>query len=49
MNMTKDQKEEMASRVARAVTDAYNRTNEMPTEEELKAAILYVLDTTTST
>jgi hypothetical protein len=43
--MTQSEKEEVASRIARAVTDALNRTNEIPTEEELRQAVLYVLET----
>ena len=42
--MTKTQKDNAASRIARAITDAYNRTNEMPTEEEIKVAVVYALD-----
>jgi hypothetical protein len=42
--MTAAQKEAIASSIARAVTDAFNRTGDLPTEEELKEAVLYVLD-----
>jgi hypothetical protein len=43
-HMTATQKDDIASRIARAVTDAFNRTGEVPTEQELKDAVLYVLD-----
>lgn len=43
-HMTAAQKEAIASSIARAVTDAFNRTGDLPTEEELKEAVLYVLD-----
>lgn len=46
--MSNELKEEIASKIARAVTDAFNRTGDVPTEQELKEAVIYVLDTTPS-
>ena len=42
--MTKSQKENIAVRLARAITNVYARTGEMPSEEDLKEAILYTLE-----
>ena len=42
--LTHEQRDVVADRVARAVTDAYNRVGTLGTEEDLKLAVLYVLD-----
>ena len=44
--LTKKQKEAIADRIARALTAAYDRNNELPNLSELQEAILYVLETT---
>lgn len=42
--LTGEQKDHVASRVSSAITDAYNRVGTLGTEEDLKLAIRYVLD-----
>ena len=46
MELTKKEREDIAYRIARALTDAYARTNELPNLEELQQAVMYVLETT---
>lgn len=42
--LTNEQMDTVADRVARAITDAYNRIGEIGTEQDLKLAIRFVLD-----
>lgn len=44
--MTEGAKHHIANRVARAITDAANRTGEAPSEADIREAILFVLNTT---
>ena len=44
MTITSAEKATVAQRIARAVTDAYSLTNEMPDEAQLMEAIIFVLD-----
>lgn len=42
--LSREQKEAVADKLSRAITDAFNRTGEVPQEEELKQAVRYVLE-----
>lgn len=44
-NLSVRDKDEISSRLARALTDSFNRTNEIPSEQDLKESIGYILDT----